>query len=76
MDLTGAVSTVKSDDITKITALNPIENLAGKVAGVQVTSASGTPGESPVVRIRGVGTIGDASPIYVVDGVILSDILI
>jgi TonB-linked SusC/RagA family outer membrane protein len=74
MDLTGAVSTVKTDDITKITAMNPIENLAGKVAGVQVTSASGTPGESPVVRIRGIGTIGDASPIYVVDGVILSDI--
>jgi len=74
MDLTGAVSTVKTDDITKITSMNPIENLAGKVAGVQITSASGTPGESPVVRIRGVGTIGDASPIYVVDGVILSDI--
>jgi TonB-linked SusC/RagA family outer membrane protein len=74
MDLTGAVSTVKTDDITKITSMNPIENLAGKVAGVQVTSASGTPGESPIVRIRGIGTIGDASPIYVVDGVILSDI--
>jgi len=74
MDLTGAVSTVKTDDINKITALNPIENLAGKVAGVSVTSASGTPGSSPVVRIRGIGTIGDASPIYVVDGVILTDI--
>jgi TonB-linked SusC/RagA family outer membrane protein len=74
MDLTGSVSTVKTDDMNKITALNPIENLAGKVAGVTVTSASGTPGESPVVRIRGIGTLGDASPIYVVDGVILSDI--
>jgi len=74
MDLTGAVSTVKTEDLSKITALNAMENLAGKVAGVQVTNVSGTPGASPVVRIRGIGTLSDASPIYVVDGVILQDI--
>jgi TonB-linked SusC/RagA family outer membrane protein len=73
-DLTGAVSTVKTDDITKITALNPIESLEGKVAGVQVTSTSGTPGESPMVLIRGIGTFNNTSPVYVVDGVILDDI--
>ena len=73
-DLTGAVSTVKSDDITKVTSINPIENLAGKVAGVQVSVPTGTPGESPIVRVRGIGTLNDASPIYVVDGVILKDI--
>ncbi len=73
-DLTGSVSSLKSDDITKITALNPVQSLQGKVTGVQVTSASGTPGESPVVRVRGVGTFNNASPIYVVDGVILDDI--
>ena len=73
-DLSGSVGSVKSEDITKITALNPVQSLQGKVAGVQVTSTSGTPGESPVVRIRGVGTFNESSPIYVVDGIILNDI--
>lgn len=73
-DLTGAVSTIKTDDLTKITALNPMESIEGKVAGVQVMQSSGTPGEAPIVLIRGIGTLNDASPIYVVDGVILNDI--
>ncbi|MEI7661583.1 MAG: TonB-dependent receptor [Bacteroidota bacterium] len=73
-DLSGSVGSVKSEDITKITALNPVQSLQGKVAGVQVTSTSGTPGESPVVRIRGVGTFNESSPIYVVDGIILNSI--
>ncbi len=58
-DLSGSVGSVKSEDITKITALNPVQSLQGKVAGVQVTSTSGDPGESPVVRIRGVGTFNE-----------------
>lgn len=73
-DLSGSVGTVKSDDITKITALNPVQSLQGNVTGVQVTSTSGTPGENPAVRIRGVGTFGNSNPIYVVDGVIVDDI--
>ncbi|MCX6281358.1 MAG: TonB-dependent receptor [Bacteroidetes bacterium] len=73
-DLTGSVGTVKSDDITKITSIDPVQSLQGKVSGVQVTSTSGTPGEIPVVRIRGVGTFNNTSPIYVVDGVIMDDI--
>ena len=73
-DLTGSVSSVKAEDITKITAANPVQSLQGRVSGVQVTSTSGTPGESPTVRIRGVGTFNNTSPIYVVDGVILDDI--
>ncbi len=73
-DLTGSVGTVKSDDIMKITAIDPVQSLQGKVSGVQVMSTSGTPGEVPVVRIRGVGTFNNSSPIYVVDGVILDDI--
>jgi TonB-linked SusC/RagA family outer membrane protein len=48
--------------------------LQGQVAGVQVTPASGQPGAKAVVRIRGVGTLGDASPLYVVDGMLLDDI--
>jgi TonB-linked SusC/RagA family outer membrane protein len=74
MDLTGSVTTVKTDDLTKITAVNPMESLEGKVAGVQIIQGDGTPGASPVVLLRGVGTLNDPSPIYVVDGVILNDI--
>jgi TonB-linked SusC/RagA family outer membrane protein len=73
-DLTGAVSSIKADDITKITALNPVQSLQGQVTGVQVTSTSGTPGENPSVFIRGIGSFQGNQPIYVVDGVILDDI--
>lgn len=73
-DLTGSVSSVKSDDLIKIPSSSPEQALQGKMAGVQVTSNSGAPGEAPVVRIRGVGTFGNPDPIYVVDGVILDDI--
>jgi TonB-dependent SusC/RagA subfamily outer membrane receptor len=73
-DLTGSVGSVKAKDITKITSLNAEQSLQGKVAGVQVTSVSGAPGQTPSVRIRGVGTFNNSSPIYVVDGVILDNI--
>ena len=73
-DLSGSVGSVKSEDIIKITALNPVQSLQGMVSGVQVTSTSGDPGESPVVRIRGVGTFNNANPIYVVDGIIMDNI--
>lgn len=73
-DLTGAISSVRGEDLTRIPSNNPMQALQGKVAGVQVTSSSGAPGAAPVVRIRGVGTFNNASPIYVVDGVILDNI--
>lgn len=73
-DLTGSVTSVKSEEIQKIAAANPMQALQGKVAGVQVSTASGRPGEGPVVRIRGTGTLNGAAPIYVVDGLILNNI--
>lgn len=73
-DLTGAVSSIKADDIRKITSSNPTQSLQGKVTGVQVTTTSGAPGAGLAVRVRGVGTFNIAAPIYVVDGVILDDI--
>jgi TonB-linked SusC/RagA family outer membrane protein len=73
-DLTGSVSSIKADDIAKVTSLNPEQSLQGKVTGVLVTSTSGAPGAAPIVRIRGVGTFNSSAPIYVVDGVILDDI--
>ncbi|MCX6223469.1 MAG: SusC/RagA family TonB-linked outer membrane protein, partial [Bacteroidia bacterium] len=73
-DLTGSVSSIKAKELTKVTSLNAEQSLQGKVAGVQVTTTSGAPGATPSVRIRGVGTFNNSSPIYVVDGVILDNI--
>jgi len=73
-DLTGAVSSIKSEDITKISSLNAEQSLQGNVTGVQVTSTSGEPGAIPVIRVRGVGTFNNSSPIFIVDGIILDDI--
>lgn len=73
-DLTGAITTIKTEDIKKIPTSNPMQALQGKVAGLHVGAASGAPGSSPVVRLRGVGTFNDASVLYVVDGVFTNDI--
>ncbi|SDK96985.1 TonB-linked outer membrane protein, SusC/RagA family [Catalinimonas alkaloidigena] len=73
-DLTGSVSSVRGEDLTKVPAVSPTQALQGKVSGVQVTSTNGAPGSGTVVRIRGTGTFNNASPIYVVDGVILDNI--
>jgi len=73
-DLTGAVSSVKADDLKKTPASGLDQALQGKVAGVTVNANSGQPGEAAVVRIRGIGTVNNAAPIYVVDGMIVDDI--
>lgn len=73
-DVTGAISRVRSEEIAKVTSLNAEQSLQGKVSGVQITTTSGAPGAGAAVRIRGVGTFNNSSPIYVVDGVILDDI--
>lgn len=73
-DLTGAVASVNGDDLAKTPAASLSNALQGKVAGVSVNSLTGRPGAGAEVRIRGVGTINGASPIYVVDGVICDDI--
>ncbi len=74
IDVTGSVATVKGEEISKQSSINPISGLQGKVAGVQITN-SGAPGASPQIRIRGLGTVyGSANPLYVVDGVWFDDI--
>ena len=72
--LTGAVSQVKSEDMQARTITNANQALQGKTAGVQVLSSSAKPGASPSVRIRGISSNGDSSPLYVVDGRIAGDI--
>ncbi len=73
-DLTGAVSTVKAAEISRIPTASVAQALQGKVAGVQITPTSGEPGAGAIIRIRGVGTLNDASPLFVVDGMLLDDI--
>ena len=73
-DLTGSVTTVAADKLQKTPAASLANALQGQAAGVTVNSNSGQPGAAPEVRIRGVGTVNGASPIYVVDGIIVDDI--
>lgn len=73
-DLTGSVTSVKSDQLKKTPASGLDQALQGVAAGVTVSATSGQPGSAAQVRIRGIGTVNDSSPIYVVDGVIVSDI--
>ncbi|MDD4293342.1 MAG: SusC/RagA family TonB-linked outer membrane protein, partial [Bacteroidales bacterium] len=73
-DVTGSVASIKSEDITKQAVLSADQALQGRLPGVQVVSNSGSPGGSASVRIRGIGTVNDAEPLYVVDGMPVSSI--
>jgi TonB-dependent starch-binding outer membrane protein SusC len=66
--VTGAIASLKSEDINKTANLRVEQALQGKVAGVQIASTSGQPGEDVTVRIRGTGTTGDSDPLYIIDG--------
>lgn len=71
-DNTGAVSTVKARDITVTPTGNVEQVFQGRVSGVTVIS-SGQPGTNSIVRIRGFGSFGNNQPLYVIDGVPVSD---
>jgi len=68
-DLTGAVSSIKSSDIANLPVGGADQILQGKAAGVAVTQSTGAPGDGINVRIRGIGTINNNNPLYVIDGV-------
>jgi TonB-linked SusC/RagA family outer membrane protein len=72
-DLTGAISSVGAKDISKSIAQAPELAMQGRMAGVFVSTPGGSPNARPQVRIRGVGTFGNAEPLYVVDGVPLTE---
>ncbi|WP_149206294.1 SusC/RagA family TonB-linked outer membrane protein [Flavobacterium johnsoniae] len=68
-DLTGAVSTISGNDLKKVPVANVAEALTGRIAGVQVTSAEGSPDADIRIRVRGGGSLTqDASPLIIVDG--------
>ena len=69
-DLTGAVSSVKSDQLSKTTGTSIESTLQGRVAGVKVTTSEGGPGSGISISVRGNSSInGNSQPLYVIDGV-------
>lgn len=75
-DLTSSITTIKSDDLAKTPTGQAMQAMQGKVAGMQVVS-SGAPGDSPTIRVRGIGSYpgeGNESPLYVVDGMFFDNI--
>ena len=67
--VTGATVQVKGDEIAKLNTTNALEAMQSSSPGVQITQSSSQPGKSYNVYIRGKGTIGDNTPLYVIDGV-------
>jgi len=67
-DLTGAISTVSIDEIAKQNENNPMKALQGRVPGMNI-AADGNPSGAATVRIRGIGTLNDNDPLYIIDGV-------
>jgi TonB-linked SusC/RagA family outer membrane protein len=70
---TAATSVVSAKDIQSVASADVVNALQGQTSGVNVTSTSGQPGAGMVINIRGVGTAGNNSPLYVVDGVVVDN---
>lgn len=68
-DVTGAISSVKGEAIKNLPVQNVAEALQGRVAGVEVTKSSGEPGTSAQITIRGVSSLNQPNPLYIIDGV-------
>jgi TonB-linked SusC/RagA family outer membrane protein len=73
-EVTGAVSVIDSKAIEKLNPTRVEQALQGQIAGVNITSSSGSPGSGSNIRIRGVSTNGDSSPLILVDGNVISDL--
>ncbi len=67
-DITGAIGVVDSEEFEDEPVLQVGQALQGKVAGLQVSQNSGSPGSPLLIRVRGAGTVNNAEPLYVVDG--------
>lgn len=72
-DLTGAVAVVETKNLEKTKSNDITKMLQGQVAGVTVQS-SGEPGAVPIIKIRGAGSFGSNAPLYVIDGIPVTDI--
>lgn len=67
--VTGATVQVKGDEIAKMNTTNPLQAMQGQTPGVSIASTSGQPGADMKVSIRGLGTVGNSAPLYLIDGV-------
>ena len=73
-DLTGSVANVSTDDLNTQSNTTIGQALQGKIAGVDIVSQGGAPGGSTRVMVRGIGTLNNSSPLYIVDGMYMSGI--
>lgn len=73
-DLTGSIASVKGEDIKAQGVSDVTRSLQGKMPGVSIESSGGDPGAGTRILIRGVGTLGNAAPLYIVDGVQVANI--
>ncbi len=74
VDVTGAISQIKQEEIRQIVSADPTNALQGRLAGVQVESGGGQPGAATNVIVRGISSLTNTFPLYVVDGTVVDDI--
>lgn len=72
--ITGATVQVDGDNLTRLSTTSALSALQSQAPGVNITQSSGMPGEGFKVNIRGIGTVGNSAPLYVIDGVAGGDI--
>ncbi|MDO7172942.1 SusC/RagA family TonB-linked outer membrane protein [Mariniflexile sp. AS56] len=72
-ELTGSIGTIKGDAIATTVAGNPASALQGKLTGIQVENPGGKPGAKGNVFIRGVNSLSNADPLYIIDGLFVDD---
>ena len=68
--MTGAIGQVKAEEIDKYLYSDASQALQGRMAGVNVQAAGGAPGAGSIISIRGFGSLSDAGPLYVIDGML------
>ena len=73
-DVTGAVSSIKGDQIQNLPVSGATQAIQGRVAGVNIVRNGGSPGNAGSIRIRGTGTINNADPLIVIDGIPAGDL--
>ena len=73
-DLTGSVANVSADKLNTQSNANIGQALQGKIAGVDIVSQGGNPGAGTRIMVRGIGTLNNAAPLYIVDGMYMSGI--
>ncbi len=72
--ISGSVATLSSDEISETPVLRVEQALQGRSAGIQITQNSGSPGAALTVRVRGLGTVNNSDPLYIVDGIAVADL--